>query len=113
MFRWGCNHEKQATERYRASAVPQHNELTIVENGFFIDILHSYIGASPDGLVSCLCCDEGVLEVKCPLCVKDHFPADDNEEQGRQKFCMSQSVGSKMRSHLLLSDTDSDVCLQA
>ena len=30
-----------------------------------------FIGASPDGMVSCDCCGQNVIEIKCPFCVKD------------------------------------------
>ena len=68
-----------------------------------------YIGASPDGLVCCSCCGEGVLEVKCPLCVKYNFP--DEELKG---FCMTKKrrqMDYKARSCLLLSSTDSNACM--
>ena len=45
-----------------------------------------YLGASLDGLLSCSCCEKlGVLEVKCPQCVKDEFPVDDD-----CNFCMTK-----------------------
>ena len=47
--------------------------------------MRPYIGASPDEIVCCSCCGEGVLEVKCPLCVKEIFP--DEELNG---FCMTK-----------------------
>ena len=34
-----------------------------------------YIGASPDGLISCSGCGSGVLEIKCPLTLADKDPA--------------------------------------
>lgn len=42
-----------------------------------------FIGASPDGIISCKCCNKGVLEVKCPYCAKDGLP--DHEDKN---FCM-------------------------
>jgi len=48
-----------------------------------LDTARPYIGASPDGLVSCSCCGDGVLEVKCPFSVKDKFPEND-----QASFCM-------------------------
>ena len=41
-----------------------HQEFKVSESGFFISQIHSHIGASPDGLVQCLCCGEGVYEIK-------------------------------------------------
>jgi hypothetical protein len=30
-----------------------------------------FLGASPDALVRCHCCGEGVVEVKCPYCARN------------------------------------------
>lgn len=40
------------------------------DTGFFINPSVPFLGASPDGLVSCDCCGVSVIEVKCPFCVK-------------------------------------------
>ncbi|XP_019858639.1 PREDICTED: uncharacterized protein LOC109586852 [Amphimedon queenslandica] len=83
--RWGCDHEKEALSTYESVANENHIDLTIKDNGFFIDLCHPYIGASPDGIVSCSCCGKGVLEVKCPHSVKESFPEDNN-----RSFCMEK-----------------------
>lgn len=45
-----------------------------------------YIGASPDGIVECNCCnDKVILEVKCPHCIKDGVCEDEDRE-----FCMEK-----------------------
>ena len=41
------------------------------EVGFFIDTKHPYIGASPDGIASCDCCGEVIIEIKCPFCKRE------------------------------------------
>ena len=51
---------------------------TVFEAGLFIDPYRPFLGASPDGIVNCKCCGKGVIEIKCPLCVKDGLPEDDN-----------------------------------
>ena len=79
--RWGCDHEKVAVSRYQAES--QHADLSIKESGLFIDEDRPYIGATPE----CSCCPEiGILEVKCPFCVRDGF---DNNA-----FCMTFEEGS-------------------
>ena len=40
------------------------------DTSFFISPNVPFLGASPDGLVSCDCCGFSVLEIKCPFCVK-------------------------------------------
>lgn len=64
-----------------------HSELQVLEAGFFIDPERPYLGASPDSIVTCKCCGKGVLEVKCPHCVKDGLP-EGNDVPG---FCMTKN----------------------
>lgn len=47
-----------------------------------------FVGASPDRIITCTCCGKGVLEVKCPYCIKDGLPQEDQEN-----FCMTQKNG--------------------
>ena len=35
-----------------------------------LDPLHPFLGATPDGVISCDCCGNGVVEIKCPYCCK-------------------------------------------
>ena len=44
--------------------------------GLFIHPKHSYIGASPDACLTCDCCGEGILEIKCPYCHRNDKDAD-------------------------------------
>lgn len=40
------------------------------ECGIFLYFVHTYIAASPDFLISCSCCGDGCVEIKCPLITK-------------------------------------------
>ena len=80
--RWGCEHEKYALDVYTAKAKQHHANLSVTPAGFVIDLNKPFIGASPDAFVECFCCNQGVVEVKCPHCIKDRSPDEvDN-------FCM-------------------------
>lgn len=59
---WGCQHEKVALEKYTSQS--QHKNLQVSRCGLFISIEYPFIGASPDGVVECLCCGQGICEVK-------------------------------------------------
>ena len=52
-----------------------------------------YMGATPDGKVTCSCCGTGILEIKCPYCYRgksiDVAAAD-------KKFCLSRSKDGKI-----------------
>ena len=45
--------------------------MQIEQCGLFVHKQFQFIGTSPDGIVTCDCCGEGVLELKCPLCLVD------------------------------------------
>lgn len=47
-------------------SVQTHSNATLKDCGLFVMQDHPYIGASPDGILSCDCCPLSVLEVKCP-----------------------------------------------
>ena len=45
--------------------------MKLEESGFVINPKVPHIGASPDGLISCDCCGQSVVEIKCPFCARD------------------------------------------
>lgn len=49
---------------------------TISITGLHVNVAFPHLGASPDGLISCSCCGEGVLEIKCPYSVSSGLPTD-------------------------------------
>ena len=61
---YGCEHEKEGRDKYMKRSLPCHQKFKISNGGFFISSNYPFIGASPDGLVHCLCCGEGVCEIK-------------------------------------------------
>ena len=72
--RWGCEHEPAAREAYISHMKKDHLNFTCRESGFFISKTHNFIGASPDGYCYCDCCGCGVLEIKCPYCIRGNDP---------------------------------------
>lgn len=65
---WGCSHERQAREMYEKVSKSQDQNFSVEENGLFVNPKWPYIGISPDGIICCLCCGKGTLEIKCPYC---------------------------------------------
>ena len=61
---WGCVHEQNAREKYIQVSKMAHNQFEVHNSGLFMHTEFPFIGASPDGLVTCICCSEGILEVK-------------------------------------------------
>ena len=56
----------------------KHDDFKLSDTGLFIDHTNPFLGASPDGMVECSCCDKGVVEIKCPYCYNQDLPDDDN-----------------------------------
>lgn len=75
---------------YESIAKENHTSFVSSASGFVIDHCHPYIGASPDGIVSCSCCGKGVVEVKCPHSSRDSFPTEDT-----LSFCLCKQSDGK------------------
>ena len=65
-YRWGVGHENCARLKYMECASMQHQNFQLMKSGLLIHTSYPHLGASPDGVISCNCCGNGVLEVKCP-----------------------------------------------
>lgn len=61
--------KKTAKEVY--TAIASHTSLQVKDTGLLISNEHPCIGASPDGLVTCDCCPQRTLEVKCPISLRN------------------------------------------
>lgn len=85
--RWGCRHEIDAIEAYHKK-MAHHQNIQLTNAGFFVYSDKPYLGASPDSIVECTCCGKGVLEIKCPFCLKDGLP-----EEGFRSFCCEKKDG--------------------
>ena len=44
-----------------------HEGFTCNLSGLWINPLYPYFGVSPDGITTCSCCGDGLLEIKCPF----------------------------------------------
>ena len=85
---WGCTHEGSARKRYEIKMKESHSSFSVDNSGFIINPEWPFVGATPDGTVSCLCCGKGIVEIKCPFCHKG-----DTIEQAAEdkKFCPKKS----------------------
>ena len=54
-----------------------HPRFKVEESGFIISATYPFIGASPDGVVSCNCHGTGLIEIKCPYSCKEKLPDKD------------------------------------
>jgi len=68
-LKYGRENESRAAEKYQCLQRIQHANLQVVNSGLFIHEVNSFMCASPDRLVRCDCCGDGLLEVKCPISI--------------------------------------------
>ena len=48
-----------------------HTDFEIQESGLLLKQNEQWFAATPDSFASCSCCGKGIIEVKCPLALKD------------------------------------------
>ena len=62
---YGCKHESEARREYMYMMKKDYTSFEVTECGLVIDPMFPFLGAIPDGLVTCGCCGNGSLEIKC------------------------------------------------
>ncbi len=55
-----------------------------------------HLGASPDGVVACNCCGQGVLEVRCPFCGNDDVEITANPASLEIQTVLHTSTGNML-----------------
>ena len=63
---WEITHEDAACEAYIDLVQQDHNNVECFHSGFRVNTQFPHLGASPNGIISCDCCGEGLIEIKCP-----------------------------------------------
>lgn len=61
----GIKHEAVARELYIQEHLAHHQRHSYKESGLWVSPNKPWLAASPDGLISCKCCGDGLLEIKC------------------------------------------------
>ena len=74
-IKYGQSMETEARHTYYQMNKGAHQHLEVQECGMFVVQHHGYISASPDALVNCSCCGQGLLEIKCPLTLAHADPS--------------------------------------
>lgn len=78
-LKYGQQMEEEAREMYiNQMKLQKHKDIEVKLCGLFLLQDKAYIGASPDGLVSCSCCGRGLLEIKCPFSIANQSPCEAN-----------------------------------
>ncbi|XP_077529384.1 uncharacterized protein LOC144141751 [Haemaphysalis longicornis] len=75
-IKYGRENEGNALASYRSLALQRHDSVEFKDAGFLISQKYVFLGATPDMLVKCSCCGEGIVEVKCPWSARERNLAD-------------------------------------
>lgn len=86
---WGRKHEGTAISAYQKQAAQHHTNMTLRRVGVCLSTKYPHLAASPDAFVSCLCCGEGIVEVKCPYSVAE---SGIEAALGSKGFCLETST---------------------
>ena len=68
---WGKTNEPLARQAYIKENSKNHIKVSVIESGLFISCDNPIFGASPDGIVTCECHENRILEIKCPWTHRD------------------------------------------
>ena len=63
---YGCKHETEARQEYEYQMQAIHKSFSVTNSGLVLHPMYPFMGVSPDGLVNCSCCSNGLVEIKCP-----------------------------------------------
>lgn len=63
---YGIENEPVARELYIKTELSLHKRGKFSASGLWICAKYPWLAASPDGLITCKCCGEGLAEIKCP-----------------------------------------------
>ena len=92
-LKWGRNNEHRAKKEYSKMMEADHIDFSILCSGLWLNTDYPHLGATPDALVSCSCCGEGLLEVKCPYKYKVADPATVKDKN----FCLQPNGKGKLQ----------------
>ena len=64
--RFGTNTGLLSRKYYKNTQKLNHKNLIVKQCGLLVKQTYPHLGASSDGIVSCTCHNECILEIKCP-----------------------------------------------
>ena len=84
---WGCQHEVDAVQDFLDGFFLEHSDVNFDNCGLVVNPKYPFMGASPDGIITCSCHGKSLIEVKCPYnCSKQLFA----DLEGNKGFCLKQ-----------------------
>ena len=65
-LKYGRDKEIEAADTFIVFIKGKHTGIKLSDCGLFVDETLSYVGASPDRILLCSCCEKTFMEIKCP-----------------------------------------------
>ncbi|CAB3983490.1 Chromatin modification-related png2 [Paramuricea clavata] len=75
-IKWETDNEDKELREFHALAFSKHENCKMVKSGLWILKDKPYIAASPDGLMTCDCCQSACVEIKCPFSIREYAVED-------------------------------------
>ncbi|KAI4818417.1 hypothetical protein KUCAC02_011758, partial [Chaenocephalus aceratus] len=91
--RWGLQNEDTAKKSYLVAMQDHHEDINVAASGLILSPELPWIGASPDGVVTCACHEPDILEMKCPFSAKDRSLLECTKDS---RFCLTVPEGGVM-----------------
>ena len=109
-LQYGRDTEERAGDAYLQHQVSiGHKNININTTGLIVCKEHVFLGASPDLFVSCDCCGDGLVEIKCPYNVRLHnkvFAADclSADDEGNIRLMQSHDYYAQIQGQLAICE---------
>ena len=84
-MKYGIAMEPHAKRKLLEILRTSHKQVSSKEVGLFVSTELPHLGASPDLIVDCKCCGKVVVEIKCPISIRDDVPRAQNLPYLEQK----------------------------
>lgn len=104
---WGRDNEKHARQAFLTLEGVNHNKLAVKDISLVVHPQNPHLGASPDGIVHCLCCPPSVLEIKCP---SKYSNVAITEAVGKKDFCLDENLQLK-EDHMYFAQVQGQMAL--
>ena len=82
----GVTEEMRARETVKHILDEHHTNMQVSECGLYLCVDQPYLGASPNGILTCSCCEPALLGIKCPTNDLDALKDLDERLQLKKKF---------------------------
>ena len=93
-LQWGREHESDALKEYSDLMGRTHANVNVQKAGLWLCKQYPFLGASVDGVRTCECHCDRIIEVKCPFSYKD--TSDINDMISHPNFCLNKEMLLKL-----------------